>query len=65
MSKVDISFTVKASERNGRTLYRDLNTGQIFWEPAEVPVETEATFVAAPVPSRKPRRSRKDSEGDK
>jgi len=76
MAAIDISFTVLERVRQGRRLMRDLSTGQVYWEPAEVPVQTEAHLPAAPAPSptvvesktkstlRKPRR-RKQSEGDK
>lgn len=65
-NRIDITFTVKASVAAGRKLFRDLLTGQIYWEPAEVPVQTEVASPTAPVPSpvKKPRR-KKSEEGDK
>ena len=58
MRRIDISFTVLERVRQGRRLMRDLNTGQIYWEPAEAPAVAEADTPAAPVPTptKKPRR---------
>lgn len=68
MAAIDISFTVLERVRQGRRLMRNLDTGQIYWEPAEAPAVAEADTPAAPVPTptptKKPRR-RKSSEGDK
>jgi hypothetical protein len=58
---VDISHTLKASDRNGRRLFRNLDTGEVFWEGEEDVIE-ELPELLKPT---KPRRKRKDSEGDK
>lgn len=69
---VDISFTVKASERNGRRLLRDLTTGQIFYEerrtkPRDIVIErvVEPDPVVVPPLSKSQVKRRKSQEGDK
>ena len=50
---VDISFTVKDSVRQGRKLLRDLDTGQMFYDPPE-PVVPEGYFDGPPNPPSPP-----------
>jgi hypothetical protein len=50
---VDISFTVKDSVRQGRKLLRDLDTGQMFYDPPEPVVDEtvpEGYFDGPPNP---------------
>jgi hypothetical protein len=42
---VDISHTMKAAERNGRKLFRNLDTGEVFWEGEEDPIEEVSEFL--------------------
>ena len=51
---VDISFTVKDSVRQGRKLLRDLDTGQMFYDPPE-PVVPEGYFDGPPNPPSPPK----------
>ena len=64
---IDITFTVRPAEAQGRRLFRDLNTGQILWEPVEPLPEAsveQSSADPAPAPVKKPRR-KKSEEGDK
>ena len=50
---IDITFTVRPAEAQGRRLFRDLNTGQILWEPVEplpeASVEQHSADPAQPI----------------
>ena len=59
---IDITFTVRPAEAQGRRLFRDLNTGQILWEPVEPLPEAsveQSSADPAPAPTKTTRKSRK------
>lgn len=52
---IDITFTVRPAEAQGRRLFRDLNTGQILWEPVEpLPTASVEQPSADPAPPVNP-----------
>ena len=55
-NEVDITFTVKASEAQGRTLVKNVDTGETHWEPGEA--------VAQPKKAAAPRRTSGPSRQD-
>ena len=59
---IDITFTVRPAEAQGRRLFRDLNTGQILWEPVEPLPEAsveQSSADPAPAPTKPVRKPRK------
>ena len=59
---IDITFTVRPAEAQGRRLFRDLNTGQILWEPVEPLPEASVERPSAdpaPAPTKPVRKPRK------
>ena len=65
MALSDITYTVKASEANGRRLLKDTETGETVWEPAAEPVQSVTVEAVVPAPSPTKRKRRQSEEGDK